>query len=252
MCTDIVRDEIIYSDNEWTTEKADIQKCLDKYNKSRRRFLFYPWGIFTCAYARRNLWSGIVEFGKDYCYSDTDSIKCINIEDHMEYINTYNAICERKLNKMCDHYNISYDLLLPKTIKGETKPLGVWDWETKEHKYEKFKTLGAKRYMVYQDGKLSFTVSGVNKKTAIPYLTENYDIDTCFDIFNEGLIIPPDQTGKLTHYYIDNEYSGTITDYQGNEYNYHSLSGIYLEGAAYDFDISTDYINFLKGYFYTK
>lgn len=252
MVTDIVRDDIIYQDNEWKIEEADKDKLISKYNKSRRRFLFYPWGVFCTAYSRRNLFSGIMEFKEDYCYSDTDSIKCRNIENHFDYINKYNNLCERKLKLMCDHYGIAYDLLLPKTIKGETKPLGVWDWETKNNKYLKFKTLGSKRYMVYQDGKLSITVSGVNKKTAVPYLLDNYDIDTCFDVFNEGLIIPPDQTGKLTHYYIDKPYTGTVTDYQGVKYDYKALSGIYLEAASYDFDISSEYINFLKGYFYTK
>ena len=249
--TDIIRDDIIYTD-EWKIEPADKDKLLKKYNKSRRRFLFYPWGVFCTAYARKNLWTGIMEFGSDYIYSDTDSIKCINIQNHAAYIRKYNEMCEMKLKAMCDHYGIAYGLLLPKTIKGEVKPLGVWDHETKEHKYKLFKTLGSKRYMVYQDGKLSITVSGVNKKTAVPYLLGKHSPEECFEIFNEGLIIPPDQTGKLTHCYIDKEYSGTVTDYKGVKYDYKTLSAIYLEGAEYNFDISMEYINFLKGYFYTK
>lgn len=252
MVTDIVRDDIIYTDEGWSIEEADKDKLIDKYNRSRRRFLFYPWGVFCTAYARKNLWTGILEFKKDYIYSDTDSIKCLNIRDHEKYILKYNQQCEKKLQSMCDHYGIAYGLLLPKTIKGDVKPLGVWDHETKEYKYELFKTLGAKRYMVYQNEKLSITVSGVNKKTAVPYLLDNYDVKECFDVFNEGLIIPPDQTGKLTHYYIDKEYKGVVKDYQGIKYEYIALCGIYLEGAAYDFDISMEYINFLKGYFYTK
>ena len=112
--------------------------------------------------------------------------------------------------------------------------------------------LGREIDMVCEDGKLSITVSGVNKKTAVPYLLEKNTIDDCFMVFNEGLIIPPDQTGKLTHCYIDKEYSGTVTDYQGVKYNYDSPSGIYFEGSEYNFDISVEYINFLKGYFYTK
>ena len=253
MVTDIVRDDIVYKDDEWDIETADNEKLIDKYNKSRRRFLFYPWGVFCTAYARKNLWTGILEFKEDYIYSDTDSIKCLNIENHRRYIEKYNRLCEIKLQTMCDYYGIAYDLLLPKTIKGEIKPLGVWDHETKDNRYVLFKTLGAKRYMVYQGGKLSITVSGVNKKVAVPYLLDEYsDVRTCFEVFNEGLFIPPDKTGKLTHCYIDKRYQGSIIDYMGNKYDYDSLSGIYLEPAAYDFDISTDYLNFLKGYFYTK
>jgi hypothetical protein len=251
MVTDIIRDEIIYSDT-WDIEPADPEKQLEKYNNSRRRFLFYPWGVWCTAYARKNLWTGIVNFKEDYIYSDTDSIKCKNIQNHKDYIAAYNRNCERKLKHMCEYYDIDYSELLPKTIKGVEKPLGVWDWETKNNIYKKFKTLGAKRYMVYQGDELSLTVSGVNKKVAVPYLASMYSIDECFDHFNNGLVIPEQFTGKLTHYYIDKEYTGHITDYQGNTTTYDSPSGIFLEPAAYEFDITADYINFLKGVYYTK
>ena len=106
MVTDIVREEIIYKNNEWKTEKPDAQHDLDKYNKSRRRFLFYPWGVWCTAYARRNLFYGICEFAGDYIYADTDSIFCTNIEAHEDFINRYNELCEKKLRKMCEHYGL--------------------------------------------------------------------------------------------------------------------------------------------------
>ena len=40
--------------------------------------------------------------------------------------------------------------------------------------YERFKTLGAKRYMVQKDGKVNITVSGLNKKIAVPYLQQKF------------------------------------------------------------------------------
>ena len=250
MVTDIVRDEIVYKDGEWSTEAADAQHDLDKYNKSRRRFLYYPWGVWCTAYARRNLFYGIFEFAGDYIYADTDSIFCTDIEAHKDFIDRYNRLCEKKLRHMCEHYGLIYeDVLLPKTIKGIEKPIGVWDYEPH---IDKFKTLGAKRYMTLIDGELSITVSGVNKKTAIPWLLEKCGPDGAFEAFEEGLIVPEDATGKLTHYYIDKPYEGEITDYQGNTYHYHALSGVYLEKTTYCFDISAEYINFLKGVFYTK
>ena len=249
MVTDIVRDDIIYTDA-WGIEKADPKKQIDKYNRSRKRFNFYAWGVFCTAYARRNLWTGILEFGKDYIYADTDSIKSVNFKDHINFVENYNRTCEIKLRRMCKHYNLDYEKeLLPKTIEGEIKPLGVFDHDGH---YERFKSIGAKRYMTYSNGKLSITISGVNKKTAIPFLIDNYSVDDCFLILNEGFSVPAEASGKLTHYYIDNEYSGTLTDYQGIKYKYHALSGIYLEPAEYEIGDMSKYLEFLKGYFYTK
>ena len=248
-CTDICRDEIIYSDS-WDIESCDIEKTLIKYNNSTNRFSFYPWGIYTCSLARYNLWSGILEFGDDYIYSDTDSIKCLNIDKHMDYINSYNALCKRKLQAMCKHYDLNYDDLEPMTIDGVKKPLGVWDIES-YNSITCFKTLGAKRYMYIEDNELHLTCAGVNKKKAIPYLIKTYGKDV-FKKFDFGLHIPAEYTGKMTHCYIDQEQSGVITDYLGHKYNYVSLSGIYLEKQPFDFKINADYLEYLKGVQYYK
>ena len=250
MVTDIIRDIITYENNEWGVEHADEQSQLDHYNDSRRRFLYYPWGVWCTAYARRNLWYGISNMGENYIYADTDSIFYFSNPENEEFIGRYNALCEKKLRAMCDHYGLVYeDELLPRTVKGVVKPIGVFDYEDK---IQKFKTLGAKRYMTYINGELSITVSGINKKVAVPWLLENCGVDGAFEAFEEGLIVPEDATGKLTHYYIDKPYEGDVVDYQGNSYHYFTPSGVYLEKATYCFDISQTYIDFLKGVFYTK
>ena len=244
--TDIVRDEIIYSD-EWDTEKADVESDIEHYNKSRNRFLFYPWGVWVTAYARRNLWDGILAFGDDYIYSDTDSIKCLNIEKHFDYINEYNNSVKRKLQIAANYHKIDFELFQPKTIKGIKKLIGVWDWETEKEKYTRFKTLGAKRYMIEQDGKINITVAGVNKKTAVPYLVKTYG-NNIFDAFTNDLTIPKEYTGKMTHTYIDERRTGTITDYLGNTNTFDEYSGVHLENAEYSLSLSQAYIDFLKGY----
>lgn len=262
MYTDPCRDEIIYADT-WNIKKCNIAQTIEKYNKNGNRFTFYPWGIAICCLARKNLWSGILAFGDDYLYSDTDSIKCTNLEKHMNYINAYNANCKKKLQKMCSYYNIDYSELEPRTIEGELKPLGVWDIETKnDKKYLTFKTLGAKRYIYTQEAydketdtyyiALHMTVAGVAKKVAVPYLLSKYGIDGIFKAFDFGLEIPPDHTGKLTHAYIDHEEEGDIYDYLGNKYRYHSLSGIYLEKQGFKFSHQPVYEEFLKGVQYYK
>lgn len=251
MCTDICKPEIIYQEDKWDVGKLDYDKVIEKYNKSGNRFLFYPWGIYTCALARKNLFSGILTFGDDYLYSDTDSIKCTNLEKHMDYVNAYNENCKKKLQKMCEHYKIPYSDLEPVTIEGEKKPIGIWDIETKNNKYLTFKTIGAKRYMYTQYSKksnkveLHITVAGVNKEAATPYLEEKYGEDV-FTAFRKNLIIPAEYTGKLTHCYIDHEQKGVITDYLGNKYRYISYSGIYLEKTSFKFSIAPEYEEFLS------
>lgn len=246
MVTAISKPLFTYKNGKWGYDKADIEKDIEKYNKSKKRFLFYAWGIFITAYCRKNLWSGIFEFGEDYIYSDTDSIKCKNLSDHMDYVNNYNRNCLKKLKIMCKHHGLDFNDFIPKTIKGETKPLGVWDIETKKAKMTNFKTLGAKRYLYDINGEYHLTVAGVGKKTALPYMINRFK-DKIYDEFKISLVIPAEFTGKLTHIYIERFDMGTIIDYLGNPYEYNTRSGVYLEKQEYNFDISNDYFKYLKG-----
>lgn len=245
MCvTDIARDEFVYNNDSWETIKPTNEKLqdeLEKYNKSKKRFLFYVWGIFVTAYARRNLFTGIFEFGNDYIYSDTDSIKVINYNNHMEYINKYNELTQRKLQKACEYHGINMSELQPKTIKGDTKLLGIWD---NDGIYDNFKTLGAKRYMYKQGNDYHITIAGTSKHLGSEYIKS---LNNPFDAFNDGLIIPPQFTGKLTHTYVDEIKQGVIIDYKGNAVDYTALSGIHLEQCEYNLGLASNYIDYLMG-----
>ena len=240
--TDVCREEIIYK-TEWSEESPNVAKSLEKYNKNPRRFLFYPWGVWVTAYARRNLFSGIKEFANDYIYSDTDSIKATNIDRHNDYINRYNMEITKKLQQAMEWHGLPIEKTEPKTKDGVKKPLGVWDFEGT---YTYFKTIGAKRYITYKDNKLSLTVAGLNKKVCAPYLIERFgNVLSVFKNFNDSLYIPPEHTGKNTHTYIDEEQTGHVTDYQGNTAEYIEKSCVHLTGADYSFSLSSDYIKYL-------
>lgn len=244
--TDIVRDECIYTDHWLSKEEkppVDFEKEIEKYNNNQSRFLFYPWGVWVTAYARRNLFTGILEFGEDYVYSDTDSIKGLNAGNHQDYINKYNDTIRKQLYRAMDFHNLPRESIEPKTIKGEKKCLGVWDYEGR---YTRFKTLGAKRYMVEQDGKINITVSGLNKKVCVPYLVKTYG-DKVFDKFNDSLYIPPEYTGKNTHTYIDEPRIGKVTDYLGKTESYNELSGVHLMQSDYSLSISREYADYIRG-----
>ena len=250
--TSPVRPNITYNDlNEWGEEKIDINDGIKKYNKNPNRFLPYVVGVFVTAYARRNLWDGILSVGDDYIYSDTDSIKLTNYEAHKDYFENYNKIVVQKLQQACAYHKIDFSRVAPKTVKGEQKILGVWDFDGY---YTRFKTLGAKRYMVEEkDGLISLTVSGLNKKKAIPYLLDKYGSDKIFDAFRDdefgidNMQIPKGFSGRNVSTYIDEETRGTITDYLGNKGTYHELSSVHLEESTYTLSLSRDYIRFLFG-----
>lgn len=244
--TGIVRDEISYSNDEgWSVSDPDAQKQIDQYNHGRGRFLFFPWGVWVTAYARRNLFAGILECGSDYIYSDTDSIKIKNAAAHKQFIQDYNDTITTQIEMALYEQRIPIDKACPKTVDGVQKPIGVWD---DEGTYRYFKTLGAKRYLTMdQAGKLKLTVAGVSKNDALNYMLHKYGRAGTFTHFQTGLEIAEDATGKLTHTYIDDEIEGDVIDVYGNVGYYHELSFIHLSAASYILSRSQDYIDYLKG-----
>ena len=246
MCvTNTMKEQIIFKDGVWQTDTDfNLNKAIENYNTDRNRFLFYPWGVWVTAYARKNLMNGIINIGNDYIYADTDSIKLTNADKHKAYFDNYNKDVERKLKEMCLYYGLDYDDCKPKTIKGVEKLLGVWDFEGV---YKSFKTLGAKRYLIQnQNNDFEITIAGLSKK-AISYIIEEskrLNIDA-FDFFNNYMYIPTNATGKNTHIYIDNEHVANIKDYQGKEKSVICKSGVHLSPCDFTLSLSDMYLDYL-------
>lgn len=244
--TDIVRDDIYYDNHEWISEAPELDEAIKKYNNSRARFMFYPWGVWVTAYARVNLWTGIIAAQNDYVYSDTDSLKMLHGDKHKKYIEQYNRMIEQKIAKAMKHHNFPINRTRPKTIEGIEKPIGVWDYEGH---YDKFKTLGAKRYLWMDSNKrMQMTVAGLSKKIGLKYLQfVDERQSTVFDNFNNDMYIPKGWTGKMLHTYIDEPTQGIVTDYQGNTTEFVELSSLYMEEAEYTLSIGASYVNYIMG-----
>lgn len=240
--TDVIRDDWDYS-NDWELLQSDDNETIQEYNKDHTRFLYYAWGVWVTAYARRNLWTGILAVGDDYVYSDTDSLKLINYEKHEKYVNYYNQMIIEKLELACDYFGLSRDLIRPKTKDGIVKPLGIWDFEGT---YPRFKALRSKNYIYEQNGKLRLTVAGLSKQKGAAYLMKmaNGDMQKAFDLFNDGLQIPAEETGKLTHHYIDSEIDYLSVDYLGNHLRLNVLTGLHLEPVEFTLSIPKAYKDF--------
>lgn len=264
---DPINDVITYHDSkqEWTQRKAAVDdKAIDGYNNSQSRFLYYPWGIMIAAYARRNLWTGIIECGNDYIYSDTDSIKIKNKDKHLDYIEKYNQEIVKKLKKTCRYYDIPYDKMAPKDINGNRHQLGIWDAD--DGFYSHFKTLGAKRYIDISKDDNSFecTIAGLPKKNGAKWMInkaqikhdgtviKEANIEKLFDVFDNEMTIPENSTGKLTHTYVDKYNGFDITDYQGHKTHIPAGMGCFLSPASFTLSLSEKFLHFLKLYLDNK
>lgn len=254
MATDILRMVNEYLDDDWAEPKQpDVTAEIEKYNNSKTRFLFYAWGVWVTAYARRNILQCIKRFGDDYAYSDTDSIKAIHAGTHQDIIDAYNRHVMIKLQRAADYYKIPVDRFSPTTVKGERKTLGVFD---ADGVYSRFKTLGAKRYLYEDKGGLHLTVAGVSK-TAVEYIKKAAP-GAEFDFFDDGMFIPGEfidpnngmpetPSGKNTHTYVDVEMAAPLTDYTGETRMCYEKSYIHLESCDYRMDDLSDYLDFIRG-----
>ena len=255
---DIVRELFEYSNEEWEDpSQVPPEDQIRGYNDSKNRFLFYPWGVFVTAYARRNVLEAVYECKhtndhgeeeSDYIYSDTDSCKIRNWKMHKKFFEDYNRRNLGKIYMASSALQIPVEMFIPKTKKGVEKAIGAFDFEGT---YTAFKTLGAKRYMYTEKGKapgsaeLHITVAGLNKLKGAEYLSRD-GIYAAFSKFTNNMEIPKEWSGRLTHTYVDDEVSGVVTDYQGNAYRFVSPSSVHMEEAEYHMTLSEEYMDLLN------
>lgn len=245
-CMNPVRDEYSYEDEAgflrngvpiWDFENrkdVDYVAAVEEYDDNPRRFLYYPWGIWVTALARRNLFRMLEEIGPDYVYADTDSLKMLNWEKHAYKFEMYNKEILEKIQKAARYYEFPPEKLYPKSPDGEEHPIGVFEFEGV---YKRFKTLGAKRYLVEDEHGLKMTVSGLNKAKGCKYLEET---GKPFEAFDDNLVIPADKSGRQTSTYIDERRTGTVRDYNGIEYEYDVPSCVHIEPSEYSMSVDDD------------
>lgn len=189
MLTDIVHEEYTYNKDSadvFDVVIPDIDKALDKHYASRSAFLSYQNGVWVTAHARYNLQLSLNETAEDTIYCDTDSNKFIG--DHDDWFNKANQDIIDKAD--------TYDVIPMVEYNGKKHYLGVWD---NDGEYDRFKTLGAKKYAYEEDGNFVITVAGLSKDKGAKYIQS-------VDNFNTGIEIPSRISGRTTAYY-NNEIS---------------------------------------------
>lgn len=255
MCvTRILRPKVKLSSNGWETiplSTDEMKNNIDKNNNSKTRFLFYPWGVFITAYARRNLWSGILyDARRDdneesyYRYCDTDSIYHTLCDRWTEYVELYHKELQCKkewLLSDCPWFDAS--MLNPCDIKGVHHPLGVWDADTDVSTM--FKTLGAKRYIQLKKGCLYSTVAGCGKKEMSRKLMSMGNIKDAFDGFCDGLTLSEIESGKLRRSYLNESIDNHVIDYMGNASYCRQKYGVFLSPTSFTLTMSECYLDYL-------
>lgn len=169
-----------FKNGKWVTEQNSFYE--DEVDKS---VLSPYWGIYVTAYTRLTICEAIVAIGDGAFYSDTDSIKHIGGDD---YFVDFNRKMENINRKMCDKYGLDFEVF---------RKLGTFD---NEGTYDRFKTLGAKRYLVEKDGKVESTVAGLPKGIMREF-AEKHGNDSAFEFFKPEMTFKI--SGKNAHKYSD-------------------------------------------------
>lgn len=145
-----------YNRSGWESMSAEeIQKAL------QGAAFPYQWGVYTTAYARKQLQDAIELCGDKILYCDTDSVKTLGDVP----IHNLNG----KLQKAAESAKAFAD-----DMKGKRHYIGLFE---PDGHYQQFITQGAKRYaFIKDDGKMGVTVAGVstkiNEETGIPFAVE--------------------------------------------------------------------------------
>ena len=222
MAQNPVKAEILFADGEYieSTMKS-MEELLNENN--RKCFLAYQWGVWCTAWARRKLEDGIRMAKEGFIYCDTDSVKYIGSVDFTEFNKGCIEAC-----KLSGSY--------AKDPKGNTHYMGVYE---EEKGYEKFATLGAKKYAYIQDGKLCATIAGVSKRDGGPELERGGGLEA----FKPGFVFH--DAGGTESIYNDEPY-GLYTMPNGERM--YIGENVVIKDSTYKLGVSAEYARLLNYY----
>lgn len=159
--TDPIHQEIKYNGGDYIRMGYELMSC-EEIEKALKGAAFpYQWGVYTTAYARKQLQDAIKLCGDKIVYCDTDSVKTMGAVD-IQRLND-------NLRKRAESVGAYAD-----DMHGIRHYIGVFE---DDGHYQQFITQGAKRYAYIKDsGKMGVTVAGVstqiNEETGIPFAVE--------------------------------------------------------------------------------
>lgn len=149
MYTDPVRNEITYENSKWSETTPDIDEALEAFYRNKNSFLYYAWGVWTTAQARMHLNKLRSACGSSAAYCDTDSIYAVPAcYEKVEALNREIVVEAERTGNYAEY-------------KGKKYYLGIYELDKE---FDRFKTLGAKKYAYDNKDGFHITISGVEKK----------------------------------------------------------------------------------------
>lgn len=221
MCAqDPVKRSIIYNGETFEVdEKTSVQELLEKHNK--KAFLPYTWGVWCTAWARYSLEEGLWLVGDQFLYTDTDSIKYWGSVDWSE-------LNEERKQMAIEAGAYATD------PQGVTHYMGVFEHD---HQYSKFITLGAKKYAGEEDGKITLTLAGCNKKLGAMELAEHGGLTA----FHEGMVFT--KAGGTEAVYNDVPETREVSI---DGHKLHITSNCLIRNSTYTLGITQEYSRLLS------
>lgn len=232
---DLDNKENIWKNGEFS-EKF-IEQKLEQMKESFSTIFSFATGCWITAISRKGLWDIIKATDKDTVYYDTDSDKIKDYKKYLPVIENINKENYKKIEEVCDFYDIDIELFSPTDTKGKKHTLGMLEFEGE---YKEFKTLGAKKYC-YRDEEnvLNMTLSGVSK-SAVSQL--NNDINN----FRKGFEFDY-SINKLNIIYLENQEPFTFLDCNNVEYTCNDIQfSIVAQPTTYTLGITQEYENLLQ------
>lgn len=214
-----LRDQIRYVNGEELREQAtkeDYEKVLKK------AFLSYAWGVWITARSRLDLERAIIHVqneGGTFLYCDTDSVKYTGDVE-------WSAFNERYIKRSTEEGFTAID------AKGQTRYLGLWE---DDGAFDRFLTLGAKKYAYEEGGDLHVTIAGVDPKKAAGELGT-------LENMVEGFKFSADAAGLEAKYVDDQEFETVTIDGHRVELT----SYVKLAPGAYTLGLTGEYRKLLN------
>ena len=210
-------------------ENAEDAELLEKSN--RRAFLCYQWGCWVTAWARYRLEEGIKLAhapGAEFLYCDTDSVKYLGFIDWEAY-NEQRKADSLKSGAWADD------------SKGERHYMGVYE---QEHDMEAFCTMGAKKYVYIDRGKLVCTIAGVGKSAGAEELQAAGGIEA----FKDGFTFY--EAGGLEALYNDKP---DISEWEVEPGRKVPITAnVVLRESTYTLGLTAEYLRLLRGVRYVN